>query len=261
MTVYGNGLMTPLCLRPAHLPAGPSKDRAVHPGRAGLPAHGVRNRGPAVRLRPGRQHPGHPGPDAGIRGPRQPAARRPRPSPSRTARQRERPAAPVLLRPHYRLISATGRECDNIPVPRPVTDDPRCGYNSGGFGSLTQDNAPSMTVLYTETYGYDPVGDLVTLRHQTAAATWTRNFGFGGLQPQDWQAAWTAHLNTGSSWANPPTTRLTHFGNDPAAITPDLQLRPGRQPDRHHHIPAPRLGPTRPARRLPHAGRQRRRRR
>ena len=37
--------------------------------------------------------------------------------------------------PTYRLVSATGRECDNIPVPRPVTDDPRCGYNSGSFGS------------------------------------------------------------------------------------------------------------------------------
>ena len=31
------------------------------------------------------------------------------------------------------------------PVPRPVTDDPRCGYNSGSFGTLNQDNAPSMT--------------------------------------------------------------------------------------------------------------------
>jgi RHS repeat-associated protein len=122
--------------------------------------------------------------------------------------------------PLYRLTSATGRECSSIPVPRPWTDDPRCGYNSGGFGSLTQDNAPSMTTPYTETYAYDPVGDLVLLRHHTAAAAWTRNFGFGGLSPQDWQAAWTAQLGVAAGWTAPPTTRLTHFSNNPAVGTP-----------------------------------------
>jgi RHS repeat-associated protein len=122
--------------------------------------------------------------------------------------------------PVYQLVSATGRECASIPVPRPVTDDPRCGYNSGAFGSLNQDNAPSMTNLYTERYSYDPIGDLVTLAHSTAAASWTRDFGFGGLQPEDWQTAWTSHLNSGTSWVSPPTTWLTHLSNDPTAGTP-----------------------------------------
>ena len=121
--------------------------------------------------------------------------------------------------PLYRLASATGRECATVPGPRPVTDDPRCGYNSGGFGSLNQDNAPAMTTLYTERYSYDPIGDLVTLSHSTSAATWTRDFGFGGLPAADWQAAWTAHLNAGV-WASPPATQLTHLGNTPTVSTP-----------------------------------------
>ena len=122
--------------------------------------------------------------------------------------------------PTYRVVSATGRECSNIPAPRPVTDDPRCGYNSGSFGTVSQGNAPSMTALYTEEYRYDPIGDLVTLAHSTPTSTWTRDFGFGGLQPQDWQAAWAAHLNSATGWNSPPTTQLTHLSNDPAAGTP-----------------------------------------
>lgn len=122
--------------------------------------------------------------------------------------------------PVYQLIAATGRECRNIAAPRPVTDNPRCGYNSGSFGTVSQDNAPSMTALYTESYTYDPIGDLVTLRHQTAAATWTRDYGFGGLQPQQWQAACATHLNTEAAWASPPTTQLTNLSNDPAAGNP-----------------------------------------
>ncbi len=122
--------------------------------------------------------------------------------------------------PSYRLVSATGRECADIPAPRPVTDDPRCGYNSASFGTVNQGNAPSMTALYTESYSYDPIGDLVTLRHQTAAGTWTRDFGFGGLQAQAWQAVCAAHLNTGTDWTSPPPTQLTNLSNDPAAGTP-----------------------------------------
>ena len=122
--------------------------------------------------------------------------------------------------PSYQLISATGRECADIPAPRPEIDQPRCGYNSGSFGTVSQDNAPSMTTLYTESYSYDPVGDLVTLKHQTAAATWARNFGFGGMQAQAWQAACAAHLNAGMGWTSPPATQLTNLSNDPAAGTP-----------------------------------------
>jgi hypothetical protein len=119
--------------------------------------------------------------------------------------------------PLYRLTSATGRECSDIAVPRPWTDDSRCGYNSGRFGTLNQANARFMTTPYAETYAYDAVGDLVSVARQTSAVRWTRNFGFGGLTPQDWHNAWITHLNTGSTWASPPTTRLTQFGNTPAA--------------------------------------------
>ncbi|HYB16996.1 MAG TPA: RHS repeat-associated core domain-containing protein, partial [Streptosporangiaceae bacterium] len=72
----------------------------------------------------------------------------------------------------------------------------------------------------------DPIGDLVTIKHTTKTATWTRDFGFGGLQPDGWQTAWTSHLNTGSLWPSPPNTRLTHLSNDPTANAPTYSYDP-----------------------------------
>ena len=74
-------------------------------------------------------------------------------------------------------------------------------------------------------------------------ATWTRDFGFGGLQPQDWQAAWSAHLNTGAGWASPPTTWLTHLSNDPTASTPIYSYDPNGNLTGIDHVPPPRLDP------------------
>lgn len=117
--------------------------------------------------------------------------------------------------PLYRLISATGRECDNIPIPRPWDDAQRCGFGSGNHGTPSQDNAPNMTALYRETYAYDPAGNLVELRHQNGAA-WTRHFGFGGNSPDQWRREWPNHV--AAPWPNPPSNRLTHVGDDnPAA--------------------------------------------
>ena len=101
--------------------------------------------------------------------------------------------------------------------------------------ALPQANAPSMTILYTETYSYDPIGDLTALRHVTSGSTWTRNFGFGGMKPQGWQTAWTTHLNSGNDWADAPPTQLTNFGNDHGGPC-DIQLRRRRQPDEHYHV-------------------------
>jgi hypothetical protein len=52
--------------------------------------------------------------------------------------------------PLYRLVSAIGRECKDIPSPRPWSDDPRCSF--GNSSAADANNAPSLTSLYSELY-------------------------------------------------------------------------------------------------------------
>jgi RHS repeat-associated protein len=117
--------------------------------------------------------------------------------------------------PLYRLLTATGRECKDIPQPRPWEDEPRCGFNSGNHGTPNQDNAPNLTALYREGYEYDAGGNILNLQHQQLRpggsweTNWSRNFGMGGLTPDRWRQEWVAHLN--QTWLNPPSNRLTHL--------------------------------------------------
>ncbi|OWY64946.1 hypothetical protein B7486_44570 [cyanobacterium TDX16] len=134
--------------------------------------------------------------------------------------------------PLYRLLYATGRECKDIPQPRPWTDEPRCGFNSGNHGTPNQDNAPNLTSLYREEYDYDAAGNLMVLRHQQAIqsgggsaweTTWSRHFGMGGLTPEQWNQEWRQHLT--GEWLNPPGNRLTHV-EDRRAGVPSLPAVP-----------------------------------
>jgi RHS repeat-associated protein len=54
--------------------------------------------------------------------------------------------------PLYRLLTATGRVCDNLPPPPPWDDRVRC-------------SDPTKTRPYTETYEYDPAGNITRLKH------------------------------------------------------------------------------------------------
>jgi hypothetical protein len=84
----------------------------------------------------------------------------------------------------YRLLSGNGRECSNIPSPRPWSDDPRCGaFSSGKKPTPNPDNAAAVTSIYQELYSYDPAGNMLTLKHVGKDATWVRGFGMGGLTP------------------------------------------------------------------------------
>jgi RHS repeat-associated protein len=65
--------------------------------------------------------------------------------------------------PLYRLLSATGRECDTPPPPPPWDDAPRCADLSRTRG-------------YTERYDYDPAGNMTRLQHQAVSGGFTRTF-------------------------------------------------------------------------------------
>jgi RHS repeat-associated protein len=65
--------------------------------------------------------------------------------------------------PLYRLLSATGRECDRPPDGPPWDDRPRCT-------DLTRARA------YTENYRYDLIGNLLHLEHRNNPGGFTREF-------------------------------------------------------------------------------------
>ncbi|MFA5922038.1 MAG: penicillin-insensitive murein endopeptidase [Methylococcaceae bacterium] len=65
--------------------------------------------------------------------------------------------------PIYRLLSATGRECDMRPAIPPWFDEPRCT-------DLTR------TRTYTEHYRYDVMGNMLELRHDNGFGGFTRSF-------------------------------------------------------------------------------------
>ena len=65
--------------------------------------------------------------------------------------------------PIYRLLSATGRECDRPPEGEPWEDQPRCT-------DLTKARA------YTETYRYDAMGNMLRLEHRNGPDGFTREF-------------------------------------------------------------------------------------
>lgn len=117
--------------------------------------------------------------------------------------------------PIYRLISADGRESNNLANTRPWLEAPteRAGYNSGDHGTANQGNAPNLTSLYREEYSYDPAGNMVRMVHRNGNNAWSRYFGMNGNTPSGWDALWPGHLNSGAVWPAPPSNQLTHVGD------------------------------------------------
>jgi RHS repeat-associated protein len=64
--------------------------------------------------------------------------------------------------PLYRLLSATGRESDSAPPPAPWDDTPKS-------------TDPTRVRAYNERYTYDPVGNILQLKHDAAGGSFTRS--------------------------------------------------------------------------------------
>ena len=76
--------------------------------------------------------------------------------------------------PIYRLLSATGRECDRPPEGEPWDDRPRCT-------DLTKARA------YTERYHYDAMGNMLRLDHRNDANGFTRKFTVEAANNRLWE--------------------------------------------------------------------------
>jgi hypothetical protein len=102
--------------------------------------------------------------------------------------------------PIYRLTSSTGRANKGMPSPRPLDDAASSGTDwyaapyRRGPPTPNQRNAPNHTERYTETYDYDPAGNLIKLAYQARGAgpnrrSWSREIGLGGKPPRQWRSA------------------------------------------------------------------------
>lgn len=114
-----------------------------------------------------------------------------------------------------RLTMATGRETAGSGAgasPRPWGDQSTVGFDGqpGSAPDVGRRNAPDQTAMYTETYSYDPAGNLTDLEHTRhvtrGAQRWTREFGYGGTTA----AAWDPTTGEDPS----ATNRLTHVRDD-----------------------------------------------
>ena len=116
--------------------------------------------------------------------------------------------------PLYRLLSATGRACRNIGVPRGVADASRCGFYAGGAATASQSNAPDLTESYTEHFEYDPAGNMLALHYDAESGQWARRFGMAGFTPAQWRAKLVpAAATVPTDWGQ-EGNRLTNFGSD-----------------------------------------------
>jgi RHS repeat-associated protein len=89
--------------------------------------------------------------------------------------QRVEPSADYTYDPIYRLIAATGRE--HLGQTGGALNAPAQIGNDDSFDTgLPQPGDGSAMGTYTETYAYDPVGNILTLGHQVSSGNWTRRY-------------------------------------------------------------------------------------
>jgi RHS repeat-associated protein len=91
--------------------------------------------------------------------------------------KRVEPSSDYTYDPLYRLISATGREHlgqngGALNAPQQVTNDDSFRTN------LPQPGDGNAMGTYTETYTYDPVGNLRSMLHQVSSGSWTRHYAY-----------------------------------------------------------------------------------
>jgi RHS repeat-associated protein len=91
--------------------------------------------------------------------------------------QRVEPSTDYTYDPLYRLISATGREHlgqtgGTLSTPQQITDDdsPRMALPQPGDGLAMG--------VYTESYAYDALGNLLSMGHQVSSGGWTRRYAY-----------------------------------------------------------------------------------
>jgi RHS repeat-associated protein len=115
--------------------------------------------------------------------------------------QRVEPSASYTYDPLYRLIAATGREHlgqtgGALSPPAQVTNDDsfRMGLPQPGDGNAMG--------TYTETYSYDPIGNILSMAHRVGSGSWTRRYSYA--EPSQIVAGETGNRLTATSLPGDP---------------------------------------------------------
>jgi RHS repeat-associated protein len=123
------------------------------------------------------------------------------------------PSADYTYDPIYRLIRATGREhvSNGVAIP-PTWNDAA----TTGLVPLPSDHQAMGN--YTETYGYDQVGNFQSIKHSVASGGWTRTYAYDepATPPANNQLTSTAIGSTTYRYTNDPNGNITSM--------PHLQL-------------------------------------
>jgi RHS repeat-associated protein len=91
--------------------------------------------------------------------------------------QRVEPSAGYTYDPLYRLIAATGRE--HLGQTGGALSPPAQIANDDSFRmSLPQPGDGNAMGTYTETYSYDPLGNILAMAHRVGAQGWTRRYSY-----------------------------------------------------------------------------------
>ncbi|HEU5368180.1 MAG TPA: SpvB/TcaC N-terminal domain-containing protein [Ktedonobacterales bacterium] len=116
--------------------------------------------------------------------------------------QRVEPSTDYIYDALYRLMRATGREHlgqngGTLNAPAQITNDdsPRVGLAHPGDGKAMG--------TYTETYIYDPVGNLLAMLHQVSSGAWTRQYAYA--EPSQIVSTETSNRLSATSLPGDPT--------------------------------------------------------
>jgi RHS repeat-associated protein len=139
-------------------------------------------------------------------------------------RQRVEPSADYTYDATYRLVRATGREHlgqtrNNLSLPQQITNDDgfRMGILHPGDGNAMG--------TYTETYTYDPVGNLLAMLHQVSSGQWTRHYAYAELSqitPAETNNRLSATSLPGDPDKGPYTAQYTHDAHGNMVRMPHL---------------------------------------
>jgi RHS repeat-associated protein len=115
--------------------------------------------------------------------------------------QRVEPSASYSYDPLYRLISATGRE--HLGQTGAALSAPAQVANDDSFRTgLPQPGDGNAMGTYTETYGYDALGNLLAMAHQVSSGNWTRRYNYS--EPSQIDAAQTGSRLSATSLPGDP---------------------------------------------------------
>jgi RHS repeat-associated protein len=118
--------------------------------------------------------------------------------------------------PLYRLIAAKGREH------RGMTGSPHATWDDAGRTALSHPHDHNALRVYTETYGYDRVGNILKIAHDAVGGQWTRLYDYEDISPFD--AAFRSNRLTRTRVGGAVVDQYGHDGNGSMTAMAHLQV-------------------------------------